>query len=133
MSRAQSAVTSGPPPRTAPCRWTARTRLRCGGCSGRRRARVRGLAARTDSSGFTFEAAHDGFRRLPRPSPPPPPLVADQDGLRVDDLITGRGRHEIVVRWQLAAGSAVRLTGGTALVTARRALSGGRRGHRRRC
>ena len=30
-----------------------------------RRARVSGLAARVDSSGFTCEAAHDGFRRLP--------------------------------------------------------------------
>ena len=37
--------------------------------------------------------------------------------MRVDDLVTGRGRHEIVVRWQLAVGSAVRLIDGTAQVS----------------
>jgi hypothetical protein len=32
-------------------------------------------------------------------------------------MIIGRGRHEIVIRWQLAVGSMVRLTGDTAQVT----------------
>ena len=74
-----------------------------------RRARVSGLAARADSSGVTCEAAHDGFRRLPgRPLHRRRWSLAS-DGLRVDDMVTGRGRHEIVIRWQLAAGSAVRL------------------------
>jgi hypothetical protein len=38
-------------------------------------------------------------------------------GLKVEDTVTGQGRHEIVIRWQLAADSAVRIYGGTALVT----------------
>jgi uncharacterized heparinase superfamily protein len=33
-SRGRCAATSGPPPRTARCRWTGRTRPRCGECSG---------------------------------------------------------------------------------------------------
>jgi uncharacterized heparinase superfamily protein len=82
-----------------------------------RRARVSGLVARADSSGLTCEAVHDGFRRLPGR-----PLVRRRwkltgDELRVDDLVTGRGQHEIVIRWQLAADSAVRLADGAALVT----------------
>jgi hypothetical protein len=31
--------------------------------------------------------------------------------------VTGRGRHEIVIRWQLAPGLAMRVADGTALVT----------------
>jgi uncharacterized heparinase superfamily protein len=82
-----------------------------------RRARVSGLVARADSSGLTCEAVHDGFRRLRGR-----PLVRRRwkltgEELRVDDLVSGRGQHEIVIRWQLAANSAVRLAEGTALVT----------------
>jgi uncharacterized heparinase superfamily protein len=84
-----------------------------------RRARVSRLAARPESSGFTFEAVHDGFRRLPGRPLHRRRWSLTEDGLRVDDLITGRGRHEIVVSWQLAVGSAVRLAGGTAQVTGR--------------
>jgi len=84
-----------------------------------RRARVSGLAARPGSSGFTCEAVHDGFRRLPGRPLHHRRWSLTEDELRVDDLITGRGRHEIVVRWHLAVGSAVRLVGGTAQVTAR--------------
>ena len=82
-----------------------------------RRARVSGLAARPDSSGFTCEAVHDGFRRLPGRPLHRRRWSLTEGGLRVDDLITGRGRHEIVVRWQLAVGSAVQLVGGTAQLT----------------
>jgi uncharacterized heparinase superfamily protein len=82
-----------------------------------RRARVGGLSARADSSGLSFDAAHDGFRRLPgRPHHRRRWSLVD-GRLRVDDLISGRGRHEIVIRWQLAADSAVRTYGDTALVT----------------
>ena len=82
-----------------------------------RQARVSELVAWADSSGLTCEAVHDGFRRLPGH-----PLVRRRwkltgDELRVDDLVTGRGQHEIVIRWQLAADSTVRLADGTALVT----------------
>jgi len=39
------------------------------------------------------------------------------DGLRIDDLVTGRGRHEIVVRWHLSAGAIAEVTDRTAVVT----------------
>ena len=67
--------------------------------------------------GITCEAVHDGFRRLPGRPLHHRRWSLTSDGLRVEDLVTGRGRHEIVIRWQLAAGSAVRVDGGTALVT----------------
>jgi Heparinase II/III-like protein len=35
----------------------------------------------------------------------------------VDDLVTGRGRHSIIVRWHLAPGSRLRLTAGGAEVS----------------
>jgi uncharacterized heparinase superfamily protein len=82
-----------------------------------RRARVGGLSAHVDSAGLSFDAVHDGFRWLPgRPRHRRRWSLAG-GRLRVDDLISGQGRHEIVVRWQLAADSAVRIYGGTALVT----------------
>ena len=46
-------------------------------------------------------------------------LALTGDALRVDDLVGGRGRHEIVIRWQLTPGSALRVEGGRALVTSR--------------
>ena len=82
-----------------------------------RRARVSGLSARVEGVGVSFDAAHDGFRRLPGRPRHRRRWSLTEDSLRVDDLISGRGRHEIVIRWQLAAGSAVRIYGGTALVT----------------
>ena len=82
-----------------------------------RRARVSGMAVGASSSSITCEAVHDGFRRLPGR-----PLHARRwsltsSGLRVDDTVTGRGRHEIVIRWHLVPGSAVRIAGDTVLVT----------------
>jgi uncharacterized heparinase superfamily protein len=82
-----------------------------------RRARVSGLSARVDSAGMSFDAAHDGFRRLPGRPCHRRRWSLTSAGLRVDDLVSGQGRHEIVIRWQLAAGSAVRIYGGTALVS----------------
>jgi len=82
-----------------------------------RRARVSGLAVRTVSSAITFEAVHDGFRRLPGRPLHRRRWLLTRDGLWVDDLVAGRGPHEIVIRWQLATGSAVRVEGGKALVT----------------
>jgi uncharacterized heparinase superfamily protein len=82
-----------------------------------RRARVSGLSARVDSAGVSFDAAHDGFRRLPGRPCHRRRWSLTEDRLRIDDLVSGQGRHEIVIRWQLAAGSAVRISGGTALVT----------------
>ena len=44
-------------------------------------------------------------------------LALTSGELRVEDTVTGQGRHEIVIRWQLAAGSTVRVADRTALVT----------------
>jgi uncharacterized heparinase superfamily protein len=82
-----------------------------------RRARVGGLTAHADSSSVTCEAVHDGFRCLTGRPLHRRRWSLTGDGLRVDDVVTGRGRHEIVVRWQLAVGSAVRVANGTALIT----------------
>ena len=67
-----------------------------------RRARVSGLAARAGSPAITFEAAHDGFRRLPGHPRHHRRWSLASDGLRVEDVVAGRGRHEVVIRWQLA-------------------------------
>jgi hypothetical protein len=40
-----------------------------------------------------------------------------RDGLRIDDLVTGEGRHEIVIRWHLSVGASARVTNDTAVVT----------------
>jgi hypothetical protein len=72
-----------------------------------RRARVTGLIAHADSSGITCEAAHDGFRSLRGRPMHRRRWSLTNGGLRVDDTVTGRGRHEIVIRWQLAPGSAI--------------------------
>ena len=82
-----------------------------------RRARVSGLAVRADSSAVSFEAAHDGFRRLPGRPRHHRRWSLTSDGLRVDNVVAGRGRREIVIRWQLAPGSAIRVADGAALVT----------------
>jgi uncharacterized heparinase superfamily protein len=82
-----------------------------------RRARVSGLAAHADSSRITCEAAHDGYRWLRGRPIHRRRWSLTSDGLKVDDVVTGRGRHEIVIRWQLAVGSAVRVADGRALVT----------------
>ena len=81
-----------------------------------RRARVSGLAVRAGSPAIRFEASHDGFRRLPGRPRHHRRWSLTGAGLRVDDVVTGRGRHEIVIRWQLAPGWAIRVADGAALV-----------------
>jgi uncharacterized heparinase superfamily protein len=82
-----------------------------------RRARVRGFAVHSSADGVAFEAAHDGFRRLAgRPSHRRRWSVS-ATGLRVDDLVTGTGRHAAIARWHLAPGTAVRLTADGAIAT----------------
>ena len=83
-----------------------------------RRARVSGLNAHVDSSGITCEAIHDGFRSLRGRPLHRRRWSLTSGGLRVDDTVTGRGRHEIVIRWQLAVGSAIRVAEASAIVTA---------------
>jgi len=82
-----------------------------------RRARVSDLNAHADSSGVTCEAVHDGFRSLRGRPMHRRRWSLTSGGLRVDDTVTGQGRHEIVIRWQLAAGSAIRLAEASAIVT----------------
>ena len=82
-----------------------------------RRARVSGLAAHADSSGVTCQAVHDGFRSLRGRPMHRRRWSLTSGGLRVDDTVTGRGRHEIFIRWQLAAGSAIRVAEASAIVT----------------
>ena len=81
-----------------------------------RRARVSGLTARVDSSSVSCEAAHDGFRGLPGRPLHRRRWSLSGDGLEVEDVVAGRGRHKIAIRWQLAVGSTVRVDGGTAFV-----------------
>ena len=82
-----------------------------------RRARVSSLAVHTGPSGSTCEAVHDGFRCLPGRPLHRRRWSLTSDELQVEDLVTGRGRHEVVIRWQLAIGTAVRTADGMALVT----------------
>ena len=83
-----------------------------------RRARVSDINARADSSGITCEAVHDGFRSLRGRPLHRRRWSLTSSGLRVDDTVTGQGRHEIVIRWQLAVGSAIRVAKTHAIVTA---------------
>jgi len=81
-----------------------------------RRARVSGLAVHADAARITCEAVHDGFRGLRGRPLHHRRWSLTSGGLRVEDMVTGQGRHEIVIRWQLAAGLAVRVADRTALV-----------------
>ena len=82
-----------------------------------RRARVRDLVTSPGPGAVTIEAAHDGFRGLPGRPRHRRRWSLTETGLQVDDLVTGRGRHSIIVRWHLAPGSQLRLTAGGAEVT----------------
>jgi uncharacterized heparinase superfamily protein len=82
-----------------------------------RRARVSGLVAHADSAGVTCEAVHDGFRALHGRPLHRRRWSLTSGGLTIDDTVTGRGRHEIVIRWHLAADAVVRVADATALVT----------------
>jgi uncharacterized heparinase superfamily protein len=82
-----------------------------------RRARVSAVLARQDDAAFTVEAAHDGYRFLPgKPVHHRRWSVAEGE-LRVDDTVAGQGRHRVALRWHLAPGAGLRLTGGGAVVT----------------
>jgi uncharacterized heparinase superfamily protein len=75
-----------------------------------RRARVRHIAARLDADGaVTVDAAHDGYRRLPGRPFHRRSWRLTEAALRVDDEMSGGGRHAIAVRWHLPPGSAVRV------------------------
>lgn len=84
-----------------------------------RRARVIGAAARVNASArlVTVEAAHDGYRGIHGQPRHHRRWVISEHELRVDDTVTGRGRHRIVLRWHLAPGTQPRLVPGGAIVT----------------
>jgi uncharacterized heparinase superfamily protein len=84
-----------------------------------RRARVSGVAAQAaGSTGLvTIEAAHDGYRSLHGRPHHRRRWSLSEDELKVDDLVTGRGRHRIVLRWHLAPEAQLRLVPGGAVVT----------------
>ncbi len=82
-----------------------------------RRARVRGVAAEATAGGVTAQAAHDGYRHLPGRPGHRRRWSLTSGGLRVDDEITGGGRHAVAVRWHLPPGAGVRLEPGGASVT----------------
>ena len=98
-----------------------------------RRARVHGISARVDwgrktgpgrdegpgRDTVTIEAAHDGYRNLPGRPLHRRRWALSAGELRVDDTVTGAGRHRIVVRWHLAPGSRLRLSPGGAVVITR--------------
>jgi uncharacterized heparinase superfamily protein len=82
-----------------------------------RRARVLRMSASADADTVKVEAAHDGYRNLPgRPGHHRRWSLRAHE-LRVDDTVTGRGRHRVTVRWHLAPGTGVRLVPGGAVVT----------------
>ncbi|HXW88645.1 MAG TPA: alginate lyase family protein [Streptosporangiaceae bacterium] len=82
-----------------------------------RRARVSGLEARADSSGVICEAVHDGFRALQGRPLHRRRWSVTPGALTIEDTVTGRGRHEIVIRWQLAVGTTVQIADAAASVT----------------
>lgn len=81
-----------------------------------RRARVHGLTAGQDGGTVTVAAAHDGYRSLPGRPVHRRRWTVQAAGLRVDDEVTGRGRHRVTVRWHLPPGSRLRLVPGGAAV-----------------
>jgi uncharacterized heparinase superfamily protein len=87
-----------------------------------RRAGVRGVRASALASPctqVTAQAEHDGYRQLPGRPVHRRRWTLTSSGLRVDDEVTGAGRHQAAVRWHLAPGSAVqRLASGGAVITA---------------
>jgi uncharacterized heparinase superfamily protein len=83
-----------------------------------RRARIIDLATCTAHGGMlTVEAAHDGYRQLRGQPVHRRRWLLTEAGLRVEDYVSGRGRHAIVLRWHLAPGAGLRLAGAGAVVT----------------
>jgi uncharacterized heparinase superfamily protein len=82
-----------------------------------RRARVTGLSARVQGTAVTVEAAHDGYRSLPGRPGHRRRWTVRADEMRVDDELTGKGRHRVTVRWHLAPGTGLRLVPGGAMAS----------------
>ena len=84
-----------------------------------RRARVTGMSAAATGEAVTIEAVHDGYRHLPGRPTHRRRWQLRADELRVDDAVTGHGRHRIAVRWHLVPDALARLVPGGAIVTAK--------------
>jgi len=83
-----------------------------------RRARVRDQVTGIDGHGhLVAEAAHNGYQRLAGRPLHRRRWSLSTAGLRVDDKVTGREQHKVIVRWHLAPGSTIRLRPGGAVVT----------------
>jgi uncharacterized heparinase superfamily protein len=82
-----------------------------------RRARVTELSAGATDRVITVEAVHDGYRHLAGRPAHRRRWTLSADELRIEDTVTGSGRHQIAVRWHLAPDALVRLAPGGAVVT----------------
>lgn len=82
-----------------------------------RRARVHDQVASGGAKRVVAQAAHDGYRRLPGRPVHRRRWTLTSAGLQVDDEVTGARRHQVVIRWHLAPGTAVRLRAGGAVVS----------------
>ncbi|HWG62264.1 MAG TPA: alginate lyase family protein [Streptosporangiaceae bacterium] len=75
-----------------------------------RRARVRDVRTTSDPGAVSIEAVHDGYRGLPGRPLHRRRWSLTPSALRVDDVLTGRGRHTAIVRWHLPPGSMLRVS-----------------------
>jgi uncharacterized heparinase superfamily protein len=82
-----------------------------------RRARVTVQAADVTGGTVLIKAAHDGYRHLPGRPVHLRRWLLNAAELRIDDTVTGRGRHRIAVRWHLAPDTQLRMIPGGAVVT----------------
>jgi len=83
-----------------------------------RRARITDVSTCIAHGGvLTIEAAHDGYRCLPGKPIHRRRWVLTEAGLRVEDYISGRGRHVIMLRWHLTPEAELRLAAAGAVVT----------------
>ena len=82
-----------------------------------RRARVQDISTAASAEMVTIEAAHDGYRNLRGRPRHHRRWSLTGHSLRVDDLIDGRGRHQVVLRWHVAPGARLQLHPGGATVT----------------
>jgi uncharacterized heparinase superfamily protein len=83
-----------------------------------RRARPRDATAWVEAETVLVEAEHDGYRGLPGRPVHRRRWELSPRQLRVDDTVSGSGRHRVVVRWHLAPGARLRLVpGGAEVIT----------------
>ena len=74
-----------------------------------RRARVGNVSTAASAEMVTVEAEHDGYRHLKGAPRHHRRWSLTGHGLRVDDQISGRGRHQVVLRWHVAPGARIQL------------------------